>query len=133
MKTMMYGALAVFVAGVGCAAMSGDAFAQAGTGPGSGVPGLGGTDSGSAGTSGKKDPHSGTVVTPGQGQSSGGFAEQPAGIGEQGSGQTKSTLERSGGPQSKNSPAVSSDNSKELNEGKTAQAMEEQTRQQSNR
>ena len=132
MRRSMYG-VAFFVAAVGCAAMSGNAFAQAGTGPGSGVPGLGGTDSGSAGTSGKRDPHSGTVVPPSQGQSSGGFAEQPAGIGEKGSGQTKSTLERSGGQQSKNSPAVSPNNSKELSEGKTAQAMEEQTHQQSNR
>jgi len=128
----MYGA-ALFFAAVGCAALSGDAFAQAGTGPGSGVPGLGGSDSGSAGTSGKRDPHSGTVITPSQGQSSGGFAEQPSGIGERGSGQTKSTLERSGGQQSKDAPAVSQNNSKELNEGKTAQAMEEQTHQQSNR
>jgi len=105
MKKRKFSLSAFMVAGVAFVAMAGDAFSQAGTGAGSGVPGLGGSGSGSAidadkgtGTGTRRDPHSGTVV-PDAGQSRGSqaIAEVPPGLGEKGTGQTQSTMERSGG------------------------------------
>jgi hypothetical protein len=109
MNRRKLGVLAMLVAGASVVAVAGDALPQAGTGPGSGVPGLGGSDSGpgsaidankgtAAGT--RADPHSGTMVPePGQSRGSQGIAEVPPGIGEKGTGQIQGTMERSGGEQ----------------------------------
>src|SRR5215203_1208345 len=92
--------LLILITGLLSATMAGHAFAQAGTGPGSGVPGLGGSQPSGTGDA-KRDPHSGTIIpNSGQSQSSTGIAEQPSGLGEKGSGQSQSTIERSGGKQS---------------------------------
>ena len=62
-------------------------------------------------------------------------SEQPAGIGEKGSGQTRSTTERSGGPQPSASESMSkSKSASKLEEGKTERAAKElQSKQPSNR
>jgi hypothetical protein len=70
---------------------------------------------------GRVDPHSGTVIPdspPSQSQS---HPEQPSGIGEKGSGQTQTTMERSGGPQPSASESMSKA-AKEHGEGKTERA-----------
>lgn len=109
------GVLVMLVAGASVVALAGDALPQAGTGPGSGVPGLGGSDSGSGsaidankGTdAGTREPHSGTMVPePGQSRGSQGIAEVPPGIGEKGTGQIQSTMERSGGEQGRSSQGM---------------------------
>jgi hypothetical protein len=51
-------------------------------------------------------------------------SEQPAGIGEKGSGQTRSTTERSGGPQASASESLSK-SAEEHGEGKTEKAMKD--------
>jgi hypothetical protein len=113
MKTSMGGCvLALMVAGVSWAALVGEVFAQVGEGSSAGVPSLGMGGSGTASDSAKgtdsmrRDPHSGTLITPHSGERLGGpgIAEQPAGIGEKGSGQTQTTRERSGGQQGSGSP-----------------------------
>jgi hypothetical protein len=69
---------------------------------------------------GRHDPHSGTVI-PDTNQSASNALEQPAGIGEKGSGQTQSTIERSGGPQPSASESTAK-SSKQHGEGKTEKA-----------
>ena len=68
---------------------------------------------------GRVDPHSGTVIP--DSSSSQSHPEQPSGIGERGSGQTRTTMERSGGPQPSASESMSKA-AKEHGEGKTEQA-----------
>ena len=130
---------AFVLAGLTLCFMSGEALAQAGTGPGSGVPGLGGSQPGAVDankgteTGTIRDPHSGTNVPgPGHSQSSQGIAEQPSGLGEQGSGQTQTTTERSGGQRS-GQAEKSAKSSAESGKGKTEQAMKKQSQEQSNR
>ncbi len=88
------GVLATLVAGASVVAVAGDALPQAATGPGSGIPGLGGADSGSRSAI---DANKGAEV--GQSRGSERIAEVPPGIGEKGTGQNQSTMERSGGEQ----------------------------------
>jgi hypothetical protein len=68
---------------------------------------------------GRVDPHSGTVIP--DSPSSQSHPEQPSGIGEKGSGQTQTTMERSGGPQPGASQSMSKA-AKEHGEGKTERA-----------
>jgi hypothetical protein len=68
---------------------------------------------------GRVDPHSGTVIP--DSPSSQSHPEQPSGIGEKGSGQTQTTMERSGGPQPSASESMSKA-AKEHGEGKTERA-----------
>jgi hypothetical protein len=73
---------------------------------------------------GRLDPHSGTTVPDSSSESN--RLSQPPGIGEKGSGQTQSTIERSGGQQSRGTQQEA--------EGKTRQAMKElQSREPDNR
>lgn len=72
------GAVALIIGGICCAVIAGEVFAQAGTGPGSAVPGLGSTmDPHKGPESGtKRDAHFGTIVSDsGHSQSSPGIAE----------------------------------------------------------
>jgi hypothetical protein len=124
MKMSMGGVLALMVAGMSWAALAGNVLTQAGEGSGAGVSGIGAGGSGATTDSAKgtdnmrRDPHSGTIITPDPGERLGGpgIAEQPAGIGEKGSGQTQTTRERSGGQQGSGVPQF---------EGKTEQALKE--------
>lgn len=116
---------AVVVAGVSLLAIDGSVLAQGGTARQS--ESMGGSRSGSAidkdkgaGTS----PDSHTKKSFDQG-----FTGQPPGLGEKGSGQSQSTMERSGGHQGQSQGQ--SPSSSEMSEGKTAQAMEEQLQQKS--
>jgi hypothetical protein len=114
--------LAVMVAGASLVAVEGTVLAQGGTTPQS--ESMGSSRSGSAidsdkGESTSPDSHSKKSFDQG-------FTGQPAGVGEEGSGQSQSTKERSGGKQSQKS-----EGSSELSEGKTAQAMEEQVQEKS--
>ena len=95
------GVLATLVAGASVVAVAGDALPQAGTGPGSAIPGLGGSDSSSGpAIDANKGAEAGTrVPEPGQSRGSERIAEVPPGIGEKGTGQNQSTMERSGGEQ----------------------------------
>ena len=68
---------------------------------------------------GRVDPHSGTVIP--DSPSSQSHPEQPSGIGEKGSGQTQTTMERSGGSQPSASESMSNA-SNEHGEGKTERA-----------
>lgn len=70
-----------------------------------------------------KDRHSGEARSNQGSQRE--FQGQPPGIGEKGSGQSQSTMERSGG-QSSADNQIKSQGASELSEGKTAKAMEEQ-------
>jgi hypothetical protein len=129
---MRLGALAFAVAGAAWVSVEGTAMAQGSTTPQS--QSMGGSRSGSAIESNQASgaTSDGTVSAPGQKRSfDHGFTSQPPGIGEKGSGQTQSTLERSGGQQSGSPPM--SQSSQELKEGKTAQAMEEQSQEVRNR
>lgn len=94
------GVLATLVAGASVVAVAGDALPQAGTGPGSAIPGLGGSDSSSGpAIDANKGAGAGMVPEPGQSRGSERIAEVPPGIGEKGTGQNQSTMERSGGEQ----------------------------------
>lgn len=94
------GVLATLVAGASVVAVAGDALPQAGTGPGSATPGLGGSDSSSGpAIDANKGAEAGMVPEPGQSRGSERIAEVPPGIGEKGTGQNQSTMERSGGEQ----------------------------------
>ena len=75
MKKTITGAWVLLGAGAICMAIAGNAFAQSGTGSGTG---------------------SGSGSSAGSGMTSQGLASEPAGIGEKGTGQTQSTMERSG-------------------------------------
>jgi len=101
------GVLATLVAGASVVAVAGDALPQAGTGPDPGIPGLGRSDPGSAIDTNKgaeagtrAEAHGTMVPEPGQSRGSERIAEVPPGIGEKGTGQNQSTMERSGGEQS---------------------------------
>lgn len=140
MNKSRFGAVALIVGGVCFAVMTGNALAQAGTGPGSGVPGLGGSSSGSAmdphkdtESRTKREPHSRTIVPDsGHSQSSQGIAEVPPGLGEKGTGQTQSTTERSGGHKSGHAESMAK-SSAETGQGKTENAMKQQSKEKSNR
>ena len=95
------GVLATLVAGASVVAVAGDALPQAGTGPGAAIPGLGGSDSSSGpAIDANKGAEAGTrVPEPGQSRGSERIAEVPPGMGEKGTGQNQSTMERSGGEQ----------------------------------
>ncbi len=87
-----------------------------------------GTESGA-----KRDPHSGTIVPDsGHSQSSQGIAEVPPGLGEKGTGQTQSTTERSGGHKSGQAESMAK-SSAETGQGKTENAMKQQSKEKSNR
>jgi uncharacterized phage infection (PIP) family protein YhgE len=124
MKMSMGRVLTLIVAGVFWAAVAVPVLAQGGEGLGAGVPGISAGVSGAATDSAKatdnmrRDPHSGTMITPNTSERHGnpGIAQQPAGIGEKGSGQTQTTRERSGGQEGSGSPQF---------EGKTEQALKE--------
>jgi hypothetical protein len=127
------------MAAVAFLGIAGNAFAQAGTGPGSGVPGLGGAQPGGVDpnkgteTGTKRDPHSATTVPDaGHSPSSQGIAEVPPGLGEKGTGQTQGTTERSGGQKSGMAES-SAKSSAESGKGKTENAMKQQSRERSNR
>jgi hypothetical protein len=70
---------------------------------------------------GRVDPHSGTIIPDSPLSLSQSHPEQPSGIGEKGSGQTQTTMERSGGPQPSASESMSKA-AKEHGEGKTERA-----------
>lgn len=121
---------------------------QSGSGAGSGSQGMGSGQSGTGketdagrGAMGKKSPFGADQPTsgdfspnPSNGTTSGSKpedldktvagSEQPSGIGEKGSGQTRSTTERSGGPQPSASESMSK-SGKEHGEGKTERAMKD--------
>lgn len=121
---------------------------QGGTGAGSGSQGMGTGKSGTGketdagrGAMGKKSPFGADQPTSGDFSSNPSNAttsdskpedldktiagsEQPSGIGEKGSGQTRSTTERSGGPQPSASESISK-SGKEHGEGKTERAMKD--------
>lgn len=133
MKTPTCSLVMAMVAGLVCGGNTYEAFAQAGAGPGSDVPGLTGSGSSTEGAGMKRDPHSGTVVPEsGQQQSSAGVAEQPAGVGEKGSGQSQSTMERSGGNKSGKAESMAK-SSAESGEGQTEKAMKQQEQKKKNR
>jgi len=110
--------LALLMAGGASVAMAGTVSAQGATERQSENMGTA-----SAGAAGESDHDSAGRATRNRE-----FTGQPPGIGEKGSGQTQSTLERSGGPQ-KGESQTRSQAASELKEGKTAKAMEEQTKQ----
>jgi S1-C subfamily serine protease len=102
--TLSTSRLLVFsIAGLLCLSFAGNTFAQDRTQSGTGMSGV--AAGGAAGSetdsmkAPRRDPHSGTTIVPNSGQSvrAPGVAEQPSGIGEQGSGQTQSTIDRSAG------------------------------------
>jgi hypothetical protein len=118
------GVLALMIAGVSLAVADGSAWAQGGTATQS--ESMGSSRSGSA-----IDPDKGASTSPDAHTKKSfdqGFTGQPPGLGEQGSGQSQSTMERSGGQQGQQSPNRLQ-SSGEMKEGKTAQAMEEQVQQ----
>ena len=109
MRISRYG-LVLMVAGASLVAMNGTAWAER----------MGASDSGSAMGSDKSankpvDPHSKDTIDQGS-------TGQPSGLGEQGSGQSQSTTDRSGGPQAKDHEKASQS---DLSEGKSAKAVEE--------
>jgi hypothetical protein len=121
----MLGALAAVVVGASLLVVPEAALAQGGTGAQS--PSMGSSQSGSAIDSPKGADVSRPRSSPeDKRQFDAPFTGQPPGLGEKGSGQSQSTMERSGGQQRGTSPS-------ELQEGKTAQAMEELQQQRDNR
>jgi|SRR5215212_3066239 hypothetical protein len=121
MTKSMLSACVLLAAGASFAAVEGTAWAQGGTARQS--ESMGSSRSGSAIDSDKgssTSPDSHTKKSFDQG-----FTGQPSGLGEKGSGQSQSTMERSGGQQGRQSQGQGQSSS-ELSEGKTAQAMEEQ-------
>jgi len=130
MNKSTFGAFVLMFAGASFVAPAGEALAQGGTTPQS--PSMSGARSGSAidsdqGTGARRDPHSGTMVPdPGQSRSFEGMAQVPAGIGERGTGQTQSTLERSGGGQSRSSQGKASDMSAGIGERGTGETQSTQ-------
>ena len=87
MKNSTCVALVLNVAGTFVLAATGDVLAQVGAGATPGTPSM---------ETGKS----------GSGSQSMGMAQVPAGIGERGTGQTQSTLERSGGEQKRSSTGI---------------------------
>ncbi len=124
MSKIVLALVAVIVTGTSAA--STDALAQGATTPQS--QSMGASRSGSAIDS---DQGKGGIPTDvSKEQFDKGFTGQAPGIGEKGSGQGRSTLEREGGKQGlKEERAQSSD----LSQGKTAQAMEKQAHDERNR
>jgi hypothetical protein len=111
----------VFLAAASCiGAMAGGVVAQVGTGASSGAP-SGGTDAVVAGP-GDSDP------AQSHGNSQMGMAQIPAGIGERGTGQTQSTLERSGMEQSRSPRGMASDTPAGIGEKGTGQTQSTQER-----
>lgn len=110
MRISRYGVVALIVAAASFLAVNGTGLAEP----------MGASDSGSAMDSNKNanknvDPNSKDTIDQGS-------AGQPSGLGEQGSGQSQTTTERSGGPQAKEQEKASQS---DLSEGKTAKAVEE--------
>lgn len=116
MKNAICTTLVFIVTGVFVFAIAGDVLAQAGTEADSGTPGM---KSGRPGPTIDIDKEPGanrgnalsgdspdSIHRSSQGM---GMAQVPAGIGERGTGQTQSTLERSGGGQSRSSQGMTSD------------------------
>lgn len=113
----MCGTLAAVVAGASLIMVQEAAWAQGGTAPQS--PSMGSSQSGSAIDSREGADVSRPRSSPeDKRQFDAPFTGQPSGLGERGSGQSQSTMERSGGQRQSNSEA-------ELQEGRTAQAMEQ--------
>jgi hypothetical protein len=108
-------AIAAATAGV---ALENESLAQGGTTPQS--QGMGAARSGSA-----MDSDKGESARPGASKSEfdKGFTGQQSGIGEQNSGQERSTMERSGGKKALTEETV---NTSDLSKGKAAQAMDKQ-------
>ncbi len=107
---------------IGGFAFSGHALAEKGAAPQSPLTSPSGksSDFDKKTEMGRHDPHSGTVI-PDSNQSASNALEQPAGIGEQGSGQTQTTTERSGGPQPSASESLQQ-SSGQHGQGKTEKA-----------
>jgi len=106
--------MALIVAAASLVAVNGTVLAES----------MGGSQSGSAANSDKSanknvDPNSKDTIDQGS-------VGQPSGLGEQGSGQSQSTMERSGGQQAKEQEKASQS---DLNQGKTAKAVEEMEQQ----
>ena|SRR5215203_5620827 len=114
-------ALVFFAAASFIGAMAGGAVAQVGTGASSGAS-SGGTDSVVAGPD-NSDP----AQNHGSSQNMG-MAQIPAGIGERGTGQTQSTLERSGMEQSRSTRGMASDTPAGIGEKGTGQTQSTQER-----
>jgi hypothetical protein len=126
MSKSILSACVLFAAGASLLAIDGTVLAQGGTAPQS--ESMGGSRSGSA-----IDPDKGSSTSPDSHTKKSfdeGFTGQPSGLGEKGSGQSQSTMERSGGQQGHQAQGQSQSPS-EPKEGKTAQAMEEQLEQKS--
>jgi hypothetical protein len=131
MTMYRFGVLTLLMTGAALFAAQDRSFAQGGTTPQS--PSMGSSRSGSAidsdtGKGTSREAQSGATDRREFDQ---GFTGQPSGIGEQGSGQKQGTMERSGGQQSGSSSGHAS--SSDLQEGKTKQAMEQQSQEQTNR
>ncbi|ALA58637.1 hypothetical protein [Nitrospira moscoviensis] len=121
MTRFTFGALTMTLLGASWMLVDGSALAQGGTARQS--ESMGSSRSGSA-----IDPDKGASASPDSHTKQSfdqGFTGQKPGLGEEGSGQSRSTMERSGGQQGQQSQRQSQGSS-DTRGGKTAQAMEEQ-------